>query len=123
MKKIFYILPVLFVFIMLSCDDEATVVQMSNEKATFSVSGISPKRGYQGTLVTLTGSYFGVSEELVKVFFGSSEQKAEVISCVNVRSYYFRGAESEVGNVRCKFLCGRGSRNNRIVTGKRIYWR
>ncbi len=83
MKKIFYILPVLFVFIMLSCDDEATVVQMSNEKATLSVSGISPKRGYQGTLVTLTGSYFGVSEELVKVFFGSSEQKAEVISCVD----------------------------------------
>ena len=68
---------------MLSCDDEATVVQMSNEKATLSVSGISPKRGYQGTLVTLTGSYFGVSEELVKVFFGSSEQKAEVISCVD----------------------------------------
>lgn len=83
MKKIFYILPVLFSFIMASCDDEATIVHLNNETVALNVSGISPKRGYQGTVVTLIGSNFGVSKEFVKVFFGNSEQMAEVISCVD----------------------------------------
>ena len=81
MRKIFYILPILFSLLMTSCDDEQTVVQLKNETSGLTVSAISPQRGYQEALVTIVGSNFGVSEEFVKVFFGDSEQAAKVISC------------------------------------------
>lgn len=83
MKKIFYILPFLFLSIITSCDDEETIVHVTPETSELVVTGISPVKGYQESVVTIAGSGFGVSEELVKLFFGSSTNEAEIISCTD----------------------------------------
>lgn len=69
MRKIYLILPLLFSLLVISCDDDAEIVQLTNEDPVLSVSYISPQRGYAGAEVTIEGTNFRSRERLVKVNF------------------------------------------------------
>ena len=77
MKKIYLILPLLFSLLVISCDDDAEIVRLTNEDPVLSVSNISPQRDYAGAEVTIEGANFGAAKELVKVFFAGMEESAE----------------------------------------------
>ena len=51
MKKIYLILPLLFSLLVISCDDDAELVRLTNEDPVLSVSNISPQCGYAGAEV------------------------------------------------------------------------
>lgn len=42
MKKIYLILPLLFSLLVISCDDDAEIVRLTNEDPVLSISNISP---------------------------------------------------------------------------------
>ena len=61
MRKIYLILPLLFSLLVISCDDDAEIVQLTNEDPVLSVSNISPQRGYAGAEVTIDGRICGTA--------------------------------------------------------------
>ena len=85
MRKIYLILPLLFSLLVISCDDDAEIVQLTNEDPVLSVSNISPQRGYAGAEVTIEGTNFGAAKELVKVFFAGMEESAELLTCEDTK--------------------------------------
>ncbi len=85
MKKIYLILPLLFSLLVISCDDDAEIVRLTNEDPALSVSNISPQRGYAGAEVTIEGTNFGAAKELVKVFFAGMEESAELLTCEDTK--------------------------------------
>lgn len=85
MRKIYLILPLLFSLLIISCDDDAEIVRLTNENPVLSVSNISPQRGYAGTEITIEGVNFGAAKELVKVFFAGMEESVELLTCEDTK--------------------------------------
>ncbi len=79
MRKLYSILYVFAAIFVTSCNDEDRVVNLKNEDPNMTITDISPNNGYVGDELTIYGTDFGVSEDLVKVFIGSN--LAEVLSC------------------------------------------
>lgn len=84
MKKIYYLLCMLPLMpVVSSCSDDAEVVLLQNTNQELTIETVSPEQGYVGEQFTLTGSGFGGSKELLKVFIGDFE--GELVSCSNAR--------------------------------------
>ncbi|WP_163270010.1 IPT/TIG domain-containing protein [Dysgonomonas sp. 511] len=82
MKKIYnFLLPLLFLLpLMTACDDGGEeVVNLEYEGRNISVTGVAPSSGYAGENMTISGTNFGISKELVKAYIGDDE--VEVVSC------------------------------------------
>lgn len=85
MRKIYLILPLLVSLLTVACDDDAEIVQLTNEDPVLSVSNISPQRGYAGAEITIEGANFGAAIELVEVFFAGMEESAELLTCEDTK--------------------------------------
>lgn len=80
MKKIYNILPLLCALLLSACNDEGNeTVYLQNVERNTTVTGIYPECGYRGEELTISGTDFGISGELVKVFIG--ENQFDVLSC------------------------------------------
>ena len=65
-----------------ACDkNEQEIVQLQNPDPNATVTSVLPQRGMVGTLVTINGTNFGASKELVKVYFKGVENEVPLIKC------------------------------------------
>lgn len=62
-------------------DNEQEIVELQNPDSSATVTSILPQRGVVGTLVTINGTNFGASKELVKVYFTGIENEVTLIKC------------------------------------------
>lgn len=62
-------------------DNEQEIVELQHPDSSATVTSILPQRGVVGTLVTINGTNFGASKELVKVYFTGIENEVTLIKC------------------------------------------
>ncbi|WP_291556829.1 IPT/TIG domain-containing protein [Bacteroides sp.] len=81
MRKILLI-PCFMLALFSACNDnEQEIVELQNPDSSATVTSILPQRGVVGTLVTINGTNFGASKELVKVYFTGIENEVTLIKC------------------------------------------
>lgn len=81
MKKILFVLPFLMLAFLWACDDDAEIVRMENPDPSATITSVSPQRGLVGTVVTIAGTNFGASSQLVQVYFTGVEESVPLLSC------------------------------------------
>lgn len=62
-------------------DNEQEIVELQHPDSSATVTSILPQRGVVGTLVTINGTNFGASKELVKVYFTGIEDEVTLMKC------------------------------------------
>lgn len=84
MNKLYYLLILLSLTLLASCEEEGPeVVNIKNQDPIVSVTEITPAQGYVSEQFTITGTNFGGSKEFIKVYIGDFQGK--VLSCSDVK--------------------------------------
>lgn len=103
MRKIYYVISLLCVLLFASCkEEENRTVELDAVQRNITITDIYPECGYRGDEFTITGTDFGVSAELVKVYLGG--QPLEVLSCEDTELRVKTSAESTAGTISVEIL-------------------
>lgn len=103
MKKLYYLLFLCPLLSLSACDDDDNeVVNMQNQDAPMTVTGINPAEGYTGDQLTVTGTEFGAAKAFVKVFIGQNQTR--VISCSEEKIVVEVPEDATTGQVTVELL-------------------
>lgn len=103
MKKLYYLLFLCPLLSLSACDeDDNEVVNMQNQDAPMTVTGINPAEGYTGDQLTVIGTEFGAAKAFVKVFIGQNPTR--VISCSEEKIVVEVPEDATTGQVTVELL-------------------
>ncbi|WP_294544102.1 IPT/TIG domain-containing protein [uncultured Bacteroides sp.] len=103
MKKLHYILPLLFLLLAAACsDDNGETINLQQKDPVITVTSVNPLCGYKGEDLIISGENFGVMASHAQVFIGTVEAKIRSIQDDRIVVVVPDGASA--GKIRVKVL-------------------
>ncbi len=103
MNRLYYLLILLSLTWLTACDEGGTEnVYLQQQDSSFAVTGVCPAEGYIGGQFTITGTDFGGSKELLKVYIGDFQ--CELITCTDEKLVVQIPEEAVTGKILLKVV-------------------